>query len=162
MPFELGNLERGTTLGVLVELFLQTEAVGQCSLVSVTVEADMPSLGLTDEQVLAEVSVEVVAEGEIDQTPPPAIVGALGKLAIFRMQEKTMAELERGDIERASQRLETMATRLLNIGETELAKAALLEAGRLARTGHISPEGRKKIRYGTRSLSILPKEITRD
>jgi Ca-activated chloride channel family protein len=161
-PFELGNLERGTTLGVLVELFLQTEAVGQCPLVSVTVEADMPSLSLTDERVLAEVGVEVVAEGEIDQTPPPAIVGALGKLAIFRMQEKTMTELERGDIERASQRLETMATRLLNIGETDLAKAALLEAGRLARTGHISPEGRKKIRYGTRSLSILPKEITRD
>ena len=46
------------------------------------------------------------------------------------------------------------------IQENELAKAALLEAGRLARTGHISPEGRKKIRYGTRSLTILPKEIS--
>jgi hypothetical protein len=53
-----------------------------------------------------------------------------------------------------------MATRLLNIGENELAKAALLEAGRLTRTGHLSPEGRKKIRYGTRGLSMLPKEIS--
>ena len=119
-------------------------------------------MGLPDEQVSAEVGGEVTAEKETAQSVPPAIVGAMGKLAIFRMQEKTMMELERGDIERASQRLETMATRLLNIGETELAKAALLEAGRLVRTGHISPEGRKKIRYGTRSLSILPKEIKRD
>jgi hypothetical protein len=92
---------------------------------------------------------------------PPNIVSALGKLAIFKMQEKTMEELEQGQIEKASQRLETMATRLLNIGENELAKAALLEAGRLVRTGHLSPEGRKKIRYGTRGLSMLPKEISR-
>jgi hypothetical protein len=55
-----------------------------------------------------------------------------------------------------------MATRLLNLGETELARAALLEAGRLSRTGDLSSEGRKKIRYGTRSLSILPKEIHND
>jgi len=84
------------------------------------------------------------------------------KLAIFKMQEKTMDDLERGQVEQASQRLETMATRLLNIGELELAKAALLEAGRLSRTGHLSPEGRKKIRYGTRSLSLLPKEVRGD
>lgn len=73
-----------------------------------------------------------------------------------------MDDLDRGEIEHASQRLETMATRLLNVGENELAKAALLEAGRLARTGHLSPEGRKRIRYGTRSLSMLPKEISHD
>ena len=46
--------------------------------------------------------------------------------------------------------------------ENDLAKAALLEAGRLARTGHISPEGRKRIRYGTRGLSMLPKEVSHD
>jgi hypothetical protein len=93
---------------------------------------------------------------------PPTIVTALGKLAIFKMQEKAMTDLESGQISAATQRLETMATRLLNLGETDLARAALLEAGRLARTGDLSAEGRKKIRYGTRSLSILPKEIHRD
>lgn len=161
-PIDLGHLEKGTPLGILVELLVQPRQVGQSPLLTVTVEGDIVSLGLPDERVLAKVGVEVVAEKGDKQTVPPSIVGALGKLAIFCMQEKTMSELERGDIERASQRLETMATRLLNIGETELAKAALLEAGRLVRTGYISPEGRKKIRYGTRSLSILPKEILHD
>ena len=61
----------------------------------------------------------------------------------------------------ATQRLETVATRLLNLGETDLARAVLLEAGRLVRTGDLSTEGRKKIRYRTRSWSIL-KEIHRD
>lgn len=161
-PIELGHMERDMPLGVLVELLVQTQTVEQSHLLTAMLEGDIVSMGRADEQVSAEIGVDVTAEKADDQPIPPAIVGAVGKLAIFRMQEKTMVELERGDVERASQRLETMATRLLNIGETELAKAALLEAGRLVRTGHISPQGRKKIRYGTRSLSILPKEIKRD
>jgi uncharacterized protein YegL len=124
------------------------------------------SLGSTDAgqpAAYVEQPIELtLTQDEPDQKPiPPNIVSALGKLAIFKMQEKTMEDLDQGQIERASQRLETMATRLLNIGENELAKSALLEAGRLVRTGHLSPEGRKKIRYGTRGLSMLPKEITR-
>jgi Ca-activated chloride channel family protein len=162
MPIELGHMERDTPLGIVVELLVQTQEVGQSHLLAATVEGDIVSMDLVGEQVSADVGVEITAERVPDQPVPPAIVGAMGKLAIFRMQEKTMEELERGDVERASQRLETMATRLLNLGETELAKAALLEAGRLVRTGHISPEGRKKIRYGTRGLAILPKERTRD
>jgi len=162
MPIELGHMERDTPLGVVVELLVQTEESGQSCLLTATVEGEIVSVGVVNEQVSVEAGVEITAEPVADQPVPPAIVGAMGKLAIFRMQEKTIAELEQGDVERASQRLETMATRLLNIGETELAKAALLEAGRLVRTGHISPEGRKKIRYGTRGLAILPKETTRD
>ena len=162
MPIELGTLERNAPLGILVELLVQPQSAGDVPLLTATIEGDIVALDMPDGRVSADIDVKVMTEKVAEQPVPPIIVGALGKLAIFRMQEKTMVELERGDVERASQRLETMATRLLNIGETELAKAALLEAGRLARTGHISPEGRKKIRYGTRSLSILPKEITRD
>jgi Ca-activated chloride channel family protein len=108
-----------------------------------------------------EIGLTLTQEEPAQKPIPPNIVSALGKLAIFKMQEKTMEDLEAGEIEKASQRLETMATRLLNIGENDLAKSALLEAGRLVRTGHLSPEGRKKIRYGTRGLSMLPKEISR-
>lgn len=162
MPIDLGHLERHAPVGVLVELLVETDAVGVHPVLTATIEADVVAMDLPEMRVSVDVDIEVVEEKPSDSPVPPVIVGALGKLAIYRMQEKTMQELEDGDVERASQRLETMATRLLNIGETELAKAALLEAGRLARTGHISPEGRKKIRYGTRSLSILPKEIGRD
>jgi uncharacterized protein YegL len=106
------------------------------------------------------VEIELTNDEAPTDSVPPNIISALGKLAIFKMQEKTMEELDRGEIDQASQRLETMATRLLNIGENDLAKAALLEVGRLTRTGHLSPEGRKKIRYGTRGLSTIPKEIS--
>jgi Ca-activated chloride channel family protein len=128
----------------------------------ITVEGDVPGQVNRRSWEWVEMTATISETPDPDADIPPPIVTALGKLAIFKMQEKAMADLEAGEISAATQRLETMATRLLNLGETDLARAALLEAGRLARTGDLSAEGRKKIRYGTRALSILPKEIHHD
>ena len=160
--FYLGQLNADKPTVVLLEFIIAPRPPGLLQLFQVELVGDVPILGRRSERIRREVDVHFASTRELEEAVPPRIVSALGKLAIFKMQEKTMEELDRGQVEQASQRLETMATRLLNIGELELAKAALLEAGRLSRTGHLSPEGRKKIRYGTRSLSLLPKEVSGD
>jgi len=160
--FHLGQLTTDEPMAILLEFLIAPRPPGRYRLFQLELVGDVPVLGRQSERIKREVDVRFAPTRELEETVPPRIVSALGKLAIFKMQEKTLGDLERGEVEQASQRLETMATRLLNIGELELAKSALLEAGRLARTGHLSPEGRKKIRYGTRSLSLLPKEVTRD
>ncbi|MBC7251508.1 MAG: VWA domain-containing protein [Anaerolineae bacterium] len=160
--FHLGQLTTDEPMVILLEFLIAPRPPGRHRLFQLELVGDVPVLGRQSERIKREVDVRFAPTRELEETVPPRIVSALGKLAIFKMQEKTLDDLERGEVEQASQRLETMATRLLNIGELELAKSALLEAGRLARTGHLSPEGRKKIRYGTRSLSLLPKEVTRD
>ena len=158
----LGPLGTDQGKAVLMEFRIQGLPLNEQRLMRVTVEVDVPGQSNRRSWDWVELT------GIVNETPdpeadiPPPIVTALGKLAIFKMQEKAMRDLEAGEISAATQRLETMATRLLNLGETDLARAALLEAGRLARTGDLSPEGRKKIRYGTRALSILPKEIHHD
>jgi hypothetical protein len=136
--------------------------IGQKRLMRLTVDGDVPGQPNRRNWEWIDILAEFIAHQEGNPEIPANIITALGKLAIFKMQEKAMDDLEKGQINTATQRLETMATRLLNLGETDLARAALLEAGRLARTGDLSAEGRKKIKYGTRSLSILPKEINRD
>jgi Ca-activated chloride channel family protein len=159
----LGPLGTGQGKTLLMEFRVKTESnTGLKRLMRITVDGDVPGQSSRRSWEWADLNVEFVATAPANIEIPPAIVTALGKLAIFKMQEKAMVDLENGQISAATQRLETMATRLLNLGETDLARAALLEAGRLARTGDLSAEGRKKIRYGTRSLSILPKEIHRD
>lgn len=158
----LGPLGSDQGKALLLEFRVQNLPLGEQRLMRITVEGDVP--GQTDRRSWewVELTAKVSQTPDPDADIPPPIVTALGKLAIFKMQEKAMADLEAGEISAATQRLETMATRLLNLGETDLARAALLEAGRLARTGDLSAEGRKKIRYGTRALSILPKEIHHD
>ncbi len=159
----LGPLGTGNGKTLLMEFRVTREVtVGQKRLIRLTVDGDVPGQANRRNWEWTEIFGEFVADLTSPPEIPPAIVTALGKLAIYKMQEKAMEDLEKGQISAATQRLETMATRLLNLGETDLARAALLEAGRLARTGDLSSEGRKKIRYGTRSLSILPKEIHRD
>jgi len=158
----LGQLGTDQPCTLLFSVLVNARELGRLQLAQLDVIADIPALRRVREKSRTYIEITVSDQAGTRGQPPASIVGILSKLAIFKMQEKTMEELEQGHIERASQRLETMATRLLNLGENELAKAALLEAGRLARTGHLSPEGRKRIRYGTRSLSTLPKEIGYD
>lgn len=159
----LGPLGTNGRKIIVMELRLKglTEP-GTRELLRFSLEGDIPTQSNRTAQDWVSIKTNVSTDVAADAAIPPVIITALDKLAIFKMQEKAMSDLEAGNIIAATQRLETMATRLLNLGETELARAALLEAGRLSRTGNLSAEGRKKIRYGTRSLSILPKEIHHD
>ncbi len=154
----LGSLSADRIALYLLELLVPPKPPGHYDLCQLELSGDVPALGDQAGKIRKRIAVDFVKKLPGDAETPSPIVAALGKLVIFKMQEKTLQDLEQGQIQRASQRLETMATRLLNIGEPELAKAALLEAGRLSRTGLLSPEGKKKLKYGTRSLSILPKE----
>ncbi|HMR68314.1 MAG TPA: hypothetical protein PKE64_30250, partial [Anaerolineae bacterium] len=155
------GLNIGKTL--LMEFRVKSEPiVGEKRLMRITVDGDVPGQKGRRNWEWVDITAKFLETQESNIEIPASIITALGKLAIYKMQEKAMEDLDRGQIGTATQRLETMATRLLNLGETDLARAALLEAGRLARTGDLSAEGRKKIKYGTRSLSILPKEINSD
>lgn len=158
----LGQLSAKQPCSFLIEFLIHPDAAGPLRVAQLELTADAPVAEQHSQLIKQDIVIQIEKDLPGLEPVPPIITTTLGKLSIFRMQEKTMRDLERGAVERASQRLETMATRLLNIGENELAKAALLEAGRLARTGQVSPEGRKRIRYGTRGLSILPKEVGRD
>ena len=158
----LGALEKEQPLAVLAELLVDCYQPGVHRLVRIDVSGVVPAAGPQTIHTRQAVEVSFVAEMRRRGSIPPDIVSAMGKLTLFKMQERAMDEIERGQIEPAVNRLKTLATRLLDVGEAELARAALLEAGRLAQTGSLSPEGRKRIRYGTRSLRILPKEVRYD
>jgi hypothetical protein len=156
----LGPLGIGNSKTLLTEFRVNSQAAaGEKRMMRLTIDGDVPTQADRRSWEWIDISSQFVEEHQGGTEIPSTIVTALGKLAIFKMQEKAMEDLEDGHVSTATQRLETMATRLLNLGETDLARAALLEAGRLARSGSLSAEGRKKIKYGTRSLSILPKEI---
>jgi len=121
-------------------------------------DAELLDAARMRERVDGEVVVEVVAKADHDGSVPHEIEEALAHIAMFKVHEKAQADLARGDHARATTRLRNLATQLLNAGEIELARAALLEAGALMRTGQMSAEGRKRIRYGTRTLSSNSKE----
>ena len=58
-----------------------------------------------------------------------------------------------GDVTGATRNLRAAATRLLNLGETELAEAAEKEAQKIEDEGLVSAAATKKLTFDTRKLS---------
>lgn len=88
--------------------------------------------------------------------PPPQIIDALGKLTIYRMQQRIEEAATQGQIAEATRRLQNLATRLLEMGQDDLAHQARVEATRILKTNALSEEGRKALKFGTRRLLLAP------
>lgn len=149
----LGLLEHDRPIRLLLELLVTGKTLGAQRILHAEASGELLNGSGERESVSDETSIEFTDSARLDDSVPHAIEDLLARLAVFKVQEKAMAEAERGEHVRATTRLQNLATHLLNFGEIELARAALLEAGELTRTGHLSDEGRKRIRYGTRRLS---------
>lgn len=148
----LGALSANQEKSILLEFRIPELTLGTHRLLRLTVEGDMPGQSNHRPWDWVEVTIHLKDTPEAVSIPSN-VTDALKNLAIYKMQEKVQTDLTAGQVKRATQRLEIIATRLLDMGEVELSRAALLEAGQLIRTQTLSEEGRKKIRYGTRALS---------
>jgi Ca-activated chloride channel family protein len=83
---------------------------------------------------------------------PDKVRRALEKVTAFRLQESAWREARRGNIEQATRRLNAAASRLLQMGEHDLARVVEKEAEQMGRTGRTSAIGKKEIVYGTQRL----------
>ncbi|NJL92671.1 MAG: VWA domain-containing protein [Anaerolineae bacterium] len=151
-PLQLGALESKRPTKVLLQLQMPTDMqLGFRALVRVDVMGDILAKQRIDYKVINDFSVEVAANPAMED-PPRAILEALGKLTLYRMQQKAEAAIQAGRIDEATRRLENLSTRLLAAGHTELAKTAMMEARRVRTTHVLSEEGRKTMKFGTRML----------
>ena len=154
---EVGVLQADAPAVIAMELAVGRASVGKHRIAQLELTADIPAHGLEGEKLRHDVLC-TFTEGEPPSEPVPVdIVNALGKVALYRLQEHAWAALESGDVGTASLKLEMVATRLLDLGEGDLARAAMLEAGRIAQGDVPTSRGRKVIKYSTRGLAFAPR-----
>lgn len=148
----LGTLQANRIASVLFQIQIPADIKnGFRSFARLTVVGDVLDNSYQKYQTLSDVSLEVGDNPPVED-PPVAILDALGKLTLYRMQERAQAALNDGNVEEATRRLENLATRLLAMGEQELANEAISEARRVAHTSAFSDTGRKTLKYHTRHL----------
>lgn len=152
----LGTVQSDATISGILELIVGPHAVGRHRVAQAELTGELPGRQTAEVRLKQDLTFTFDPQASVNAAAPPNVLSALAKVTIFQMQEGAWQALEKGDVVNATHRLETMATRLLDMGEHQLARAALLEAGRLARSGNLSPAGRKAIKYGTRSLLLTP------
>lgn len=139
----LGDLERGAAVRLLLEFLAPPAPAGG---------ARMRLAALTARAGTARASADVLGHYAGPTAPDPAIRAAAGRASIARLQRRAAAAVASGDAAAAARLLQNVAARLRELGERELAQAALREAQALAATGRDSGPDARELTYATRRL----------
>ena len=149
----LGEMEKGQPRSLLVELLVSPRPAGRYRLAQAEISYDVPGLQIVGEKVKADILLEFTADAAQAKQYEPEVMNIVEKVTAFKLQTRALEEAKMGNIAGASQKLRAAATRLLEMGEDDLAQSALEEAENLESSGQMSSHGTKKLRYETRKLT---------
>ena len=146
----LGDLVFGQTASVVLDLMLPSRAVGSFRIVQA--ELHVAPVGAEHEQVVKQ---DVLLTFSADSTAAyePRVMNLVEKVTAFKLQTRALAEAELGNTSGATQKLRAAATRLLDLGELDLAEKTLQHADQLEQGAKLSAETQKELKYATRRLT---------
>lgn len=156
-PIPLGSLQYGKGISVLLEIYVKSIPVNtrELQLGTGRIIFKLPSQPISHGRLTFDIRRPVAPEVE-REIPPAAIVEALSKLTLYRLQERARVEVDQGEIANATKHLHHLATHLLARGDRELAHTVLVEAEHIQQSRRFSKDGDKRIKYGTKALLLLP------
>jgi Ca-activated chloride channel family protein len=149
----LGELEKGQPRSLLVELLVGPRPAGTYRIAQAEISYDVPGLKLAGEKVKADILLDFTAEATQAKQYDAEVMNIVEKVTAFKLQTRALEEAKMGNVAGASQALRAAATRLLEMGEQDLAQSAMEEADNLEKSGQMSSYGTKKLRYQTRKLT---------
>lgn len=150
----LGELTKGKGQSVLVELLFPERAAGRYRMAQAEVSYDVPSAGVIASKAKTDIVVDFTMDPDLAKQYDPRVMNIVEKVTAHKLQTRALDAAAAGDVATASKQLRAAATRLLELGETDLAETAQQEADRLEEKGQMSASGTKKLRYETRKLTM--------
>ncbi|MBN2499564.1 MAG: DnaJ domain-containing protein [Anaerolineales bacterium] len=155
-PIAIGNLPLGPRLSIIMEFIVNSvgEDIDSLCLLDGTLRLDIPTRAIPQTSCRVSLSRPTGLNPELEP-PPQMLIKAMSRLSLYRMQEQARKDLANGEVEKATQRLQNLATQLLVSGEPGLAQTVMLEVKSIQNGGSLNGEAEKQIKYGTRAL-LLP------
>lgn len=149
----LGDIQYGIGQSILADILLPDRNAGTYRLIQADIQYDVPHANLTSQRV----SIDIITEFNDDPSrvaqPEERVMNIIERVTAHRLQTQALDDAVMGDSQRATQRLKAAATRLLELGETDLAEQAQQQANQLEQGKQLSHEAAQKMRYATRKLS---------
>ena len=146
----LGSLEAGSPAGVVIDMMLPPRAAGSFRIAQA--ELHYTPLAGSEQVVKQDVLLEFTADPNAAKYDP-RVMNLVEKVTAFKLQTRALSEAEAGNVAGATQKLRAAATRLLDLGELELAQKAQEQAAQLEQGQGMSAETQKELRYATRRLT---------
>jgi Ca-activated chloride channel family protein len=150
---ELGNYELNAPPALLLELVMPPKTVpGVYRLAQLVLAYEDPD-GAQGRQTLRQ---DIVVECSAEQIQPefdPRVMSVVERVTTFKLQTRAIEDARQGDIAGATRKLQAAATRLLDMGEMDLAQTMQQQAEELDQQGEIAAGTAKAARYRTRKLT---------
>jgi Ca-activated chloride channel family protein len=137
---------------ILVDIMLPEREAGTYRIAQAELQYDAPSQGITEAKLKIDIPLSFSADPKAGVINPP-IMNTVEKVTAFKLQTRALSEAEAGNVSGATQKLRAAATRLLDLGEAELAQKMEQSADQLEAGGQINAADQKAMRYATRKLT---------
>lgn len=151
----LGDMVENVGQTLLVDLLAPAISGGVHRLAHADITYDVPAIGLSAQKV----SIDILLETTIDMTQAQLtdgrVMNIVERVVAHKLQTQALDEVAAGETAKATQRLRAAATRLLELGEVDLAEQANVQANKIEKEGQIDIATAQKMRYATKRLTEL-------
>jgi Ca-activated chloride channel family protein len=156
-----GDIEHSKGQSMLLEVLLPVRPAGVYRMFQVDITYDVPANHLTGQRVSSDVIVTVTDDAAAANQLNPHVMNILERVVAHKLQTQALDELAAGQVANATQRLKATATRLIELGQDELAQNVLSQANQLEQQGKVDTAATQRLRYETKRLTEnLPDEVT--
>ena len=149
---DLGDIQADPGASVLVEMMLPANVPGSYRAAQAELVYDVPQDNRLDQRARTDVMLEfsATAPAKVD----PRTMNLVERVTAFKLQTRALDEAAVGNLTGATQKLRSAATRLLDLGELELADTMNRAAETMAQGGGPSAADQKQMRYATKRLTL--------
>lgn len=148
-----GDVQSTGGQSILVDLLLPPRKPGAYRLLQADIVFDVPADGLTRQRAALDVVIPFTEDAAQAGKTEGRVMNIIERVVAHKLQTQALDEAAAGDIPRATMRLRAAATRLLELGEDQLAEEASRQAQNLEQVGQLDAADMQRMRYATRRLT---------
>ncbi len=157
----LGSTRVGDPSTYLLEFSIEAGNARKNISIPISIIGDIPSKNVSGHQFQGSYILSV-SDDVKDLDPPEELLAAVQVLNFYRMNEQAWEDIDAGNFQRAQTKFNLLSSRLIEAGQPELASQIRGESEKMTSTSEVTMEGRKKLKYGTRSLMTETVRLSRD
>lgn len=149
----LGDIRHGVGQMILADLLLPPRQMGAYRLIQADITYDVPGSGLADQKVTLDVVMKFSDDAQLFNQTHGRVMNIVERVVAHKLQTQALDEAAAGNTARATQRLRAAATRLLELGEVEMAQQANQQAQNIEQNGQVDLAAAQRMRYATKRLT---------
>jgi Ca-activated chloride channel family protein len=156
---DLGDIQSDTGASVLAEVMLPARPEGEYRVTQAEITYDVPQEQRLDQRVRVDALIQLTSDASALKVNPAAM-NLVERVTAFKLQTRALDEAAAGNTAGATQKLRSAATRLLDLGELELADTMNRAAEAINQGQAPTAADQKELTYKTRRLTL--KELTHE